>query len=297
MGTTILVADDEASMRKYISSNLKVRGYDVIVAADGLEALKLAGEHPLDLVLLDIGMPGPDGTQVLAALRRESRVPVIMVSARGREQDKVQALDLGADDYLTKPFGVDELMARVRVSLRRAGSLLDSSLETYRHRELEVDFSARQVRVSGHTISMTPKQYAVLAYLARNAGKVLTHRQILQTVWGGEYGDEIDYVWTYVRRIRRRIEPEPASCSPSLGLATACQADQAPRAQHYIGMRTVTVVPWPSSLCTDTRPSCILTVCHTLARPSPVPVMAATLLPRRYGANTNGRSGAGMPTP
>jgi two-component system KDP operon response regulator KdpE len=210
MGTTILVADDEASMRKYISSNLKVRGYDVIVAADGLEALKLAGEHPLDLVLLDLGMPGPDGTQVLAALRRESRVPVIMVSARGREQDKVQALDLGADDYLTKPFGVDELMARVRVSLRRAGSLLDSSLETYRHRELEVDFSARQVRVSGHTISMTPKQYAVLAYLARNAGKVLTHRQILQTVWGGEYGDEIDYVWTYVRRIRRRIEPEPA---------------------------------------------------------------------------------------
>ena len=143
-------------MRKYISSNLKVRGYDVIVAADGLEALKLAGEHPLDLVLLDIGMPGPDGTQVLAALRRESRVPVIMVSARGREQDKVQALDLGADDYLTKPFGVDELMARVRVSLRRAGSLLDSSLETYRHRELEVDFSARQVRVSGRTISMTP---------------------------------------------------------------------------------------------------------------------------------------------
>jgi two-component system KDP operon response regulator KdpE len=133
-----------------------------------------------------------------------------MVSARGREQDKVQALDLGADDYLTKPFGVDELMARVRASLRRAGSMLDSSLETYRHRELEVDFSARQVRVSGRTISMTPKQYAVLAYLARNAGKVLTHRQILQTAWGGQYGDEVDYVWTYVRRIRRRIEPEPA---------------------------------------------------------------------------------------
>src|SRR5258707_15317977 len=108
MGTTILVADDEAPMRKYIASNLKVRGYDVIVAADGTEALKLAGEHPLDLILLDIGMPGPDGTQVLMALRRESHIPVIMVSARGRERDKVQALDLGADDYLTKPFGVDE---------------------------------------------------------------------------------------------------------------------------------------------------------------------------------------------
>jgi two-component system KDP operon response regulator KdpE len=210
MRTTILVADDEAPMRKYISSNLKVRGYDVIVAADGMEALKLAGEHPLDLVLLDIGMPGPDGTQVLAALRRETHVPVIIVSARGREHDKVQALDLGADDYLTKPFGVDELLARVRATLRRAGSVLESSLPAYRHEELEVDFSARQVRVKGRDISLTPKQYDVLAYLARNAGKVLTHRQILQAAWGGQYADEVDYVWTYVRRIRRRIEPDPA---------------------------------------------------------------------------------------
>jgi two-component system KDP operon response regulator KdpE len=208
--TTILVADDEAPMRKYISSNLKVRGYDVIVAADGMEALKRAAEHPLDLILLDIGMPGPDGTQVLAALRRETRVPVIIVSARGREQDKVQALDLGADDYLTKPFGVDELLARVRATLRRAGSVLESSLPTYRHEELEVDFSARRVRVDGRDVSLTSKQYDVLAYLARNAGKVLTHRQILQAAWGGQYGDEVDYVWTYVRRIRRRIEPDPA---------------------------------------------------------------------------------------
>jgi two-component system KDP operon response regulator KdpE len=208
--TIILVADDEAPMRKYISSNLKVRGYDVIVAADGMEALKLAAEHPLDLILLDIGMPGPDGTQVLAALRRETHVPVIMVSARGREHDKVQALDLGADDYLTKPFGVDELLARVRATLRRAGSVLESSLPAYRHEELEVDFSTRRVRVAGRDISLTPKQYDVLAYLARNAGKVLTHRQILQAAWGGQYADEVDYVWTYVRRIRRRIEPDPA---------------------------------------------------------------------------------------
>jgi two-component system KDP operon response regulator KdpE len=210
MRTTILVADDEAPMRKYISSNLKVRGYDVIGAADGMEALKLAAEHPLDLVLLDIGMPGPDGTQVLTALRRETRVPVIMVSARGREQDKVQALDLGADDYLTKPFGVDELLARVRATLRRAGTVLESSLPAYRHEELEVDFSARRVRVQGSDVSLTPKQYDVLACLARNAGKVLTHRQILQAAWGGQYADEVDYVWTYVRRIRRRIEPDPA---------------------------------------------------------------------------------------
>jgi two-component system, OmpR family, KDP operon response regulator KdpE len=211
MRTTILVADDESSMRKYISSNLKVRGYEVIGAADGIEALKLLAEHPIDLVLLDIGMPGPDGTQVLAALRRDTQVPVIMVSARGREHDKVHALDLGADDYLTKPFGVDELLARVRATLRRAGSVLESSLPAYRHEELEVDFSARRVRLAGRDISLTPKQYDVLAYLARNAGKVLTHRQILQASWGGQYADEVDYVWTYVRRIRRRIEPEPAS--------------------------------------------------------------------------------------
>jgi two-component system, OmpR family, KDP operon response regulator KdpE len=209
MRTTILVADDEAPMRKYISSNLKVRGYDVVVAADGVEALKLASEYPLDLVLLDIGMPGPDGIQVLAALRRETHLPVIMVSARGREHDKVQALDLGADDYLTKPFGVEELLARVRATLRRAGSVLESSLPTYRFAELEVDFSARQVRVSDQAVSLTRKQYDVLAYLARNAGKVLTHRQILQAAWGGQYADEVDYVWTYVRRIRRRIELDP----------------------------------------------------------------------------------------
>ncbi len=210
MRTTILVADDEAPMRKYISSNLKVRGYDVLLAADGIEALKVAGEHTLDLVLLDIGMPGPDGTQVLAALRRDTHVPVIMVSARGREHDKVQALDLGADDYLTKPFGVEELLARVRATLRRAGSVLESSLPTYHYDELEIDFGARQVRVEGRAVSLTPKQYDVLAYLARNAGKVLTHRQILQAAWGGQYADEVDYVWTYVRRIRRRIEPDPA---------------------------------------------------------------------------------------
>jgi two-component system, OmpR family, KDP operon response regulator KdpE len=210
MRTTILIADDEASMRKYISSNLKVRGYDVIPASDGIETLKMLAEHPIDLVLLDIGMPGPDGTQVLAALRRESRVPVIMVSARGREHDKVQALDLGADDYLTKPFGVDELLARVRATLRRAGSVLESTLPTYRFDDLEVDFSARRVRVGGRDVSLTPKQYDVLAYLARNAGKVLTHRQILQASWGGQYADEVDYVWTYVRRIRRRIETDPS---------------------------------------------------------------------------------------
>ncbi len=209
MKDVVLVADDEAPMRKYVSANLKARGYEVLTAADGSETLKILGEHPIDLLILDIGMPGPDGYEVLTAVRRESDLPVIMLTARGRERDKVAALDLGADDYLTKPFGVEELLARVRATLRRAGSTPKGALPPYHAGTLEVDFSARRVRLDGQDVALTPKEFDVLAYLARNAGKVLTHRQILQAVWGGEYGDEADYVWTYIRRIRRKIEPDP----------------------------------------------------------------------------------------
>ncbi len=205
----ILVVDDEAPMRKYVTSNLKARGYRVLTAEDGTEALKLIDEHPIDLLILDIMMPGPDGLEVLARVRRDMDVPVLMLSARGREGDKVEALDAGADDYLTKPFGAEELLARVRAALRRAGSAPKGPLPPYRFDDLELDFGARRVRRGGADVALTPKEYDVLAYLARNAGKVLTHRQILQAVWGAEYGDEADYVWTYVRRIRRKLEPDP----------------------------------------------------------------------------------------
>ena len=204
----VLVVDDEAPMRKYISTNLKARGYDVLMAEDGTEALKLIDEHTIDLLILDIMMPGPDGLEVLRRVRRDMDVPVVMLSARGRETDKVEALDAGADDYLTKPFGAEELLARVRAALRRVGSAPTRPLPPYRSNGLEVDFSARRVRRDGVEISLTPKEYDVLAHLARNAGKVLTHRQILQAVWGAEYGEEADYVWTYVRRIRRKLEPD-----------------------------------------------------------------------------------------
>ena len=204
----VLVVDDEAPMRKYITTNLKIRGYDVLTAADGVEALKLIEERPFDLLILDIMMPGPDGLNVLARVRRDMDVPVLMLSARGRESDKVEALDAGADDYLTKPFGVEELLARVRAALRRSGSSPRGTLPPYDFQGLEIDFGARRVRRGGQDIALTPKEYDVLAYLARNAGKVLTHRQVLQAVWGAEYGDEADYVWTYVRRIRRKIEPD-----------------------------------------------------------------------------------------
>jgi two-component system, OmpR family, KDP operon response regulator KdpE len=205
----ILVVDDEAPMRKYVSANLRARGYQVLTATDGTEALKLMAERTFDLLILDIMMPGPDGLALLGTVRRESAVPVIMLSARGREADKVNALDLGADDYLTKPFGVEELLARARAALRRADGSLTNPVTGYCHDGLEVDFSAHRTRLSGAEVPLTPKEYEVLAFLARNAGKVLTHRQILHTVWGAEYGDEADYVWTYIRRIRRKIEPDP----------------------------------------------------------------------------------------
>jgi two-component system KDP operon response regulator KdpE len=204
----ILVVDDEAPMRKFVLHNLKAGGYNVLAAADGSEALKLASEHPLDLLLLDIGLPGPDGLAVLQALRRDMQVPVLMISARGREADRVKALDLGADDYLTKPFGVAELLARVRALLRRSASGVKGPLPPYRYRGLEVDFGARRARLHGEDVPLTRREFEVLAYLARNAGKVLLHRQVLQAVWGNEYGEEADYVWTFVQRIRRKVEPD-----------------------------------------------------------------------------------------
>lgn len=208
-GEAILVVDDEPPMRKYLSANLRARGYEVAIAEDGTEGLQVLGKRTFDLLILDIMMPGPDGLALLRAFRRYSNVPVLILSARGRETDKVQALDLGADDYLTKPFGVEELLARVRAALRRADISGRASASTYRRGRLQIDFDARHARLEGAQVPLTQKEYNVLAYLARNAGKVLTHRQILHAVWGGQYGDEADYVWTYMRRLRRKLEPDP----------------------------------------------------------------------------------------
>ena len=204
----ILVVDDEAPMRKLLSSNLKASGYAVSTAADGTEAIKLMEEHPFDLLLLDLNLPGPNGLQVLQAVRRAAEVPVLVVSGRGRERDKVETLDLGADDYLSKPFGIPELLARVKALLRRVTPGLRGGLPAYQYEGLEVDFAARRARVDGVEVPLTRREFDVLAYLARNAGKVLLHRQILQAVWGGQYGEESDYVWTFVQRIRRKIEPD-----------------------------------------------------------------------------------------
>jgi len=205
---SILIVDDEAPMRKFVSHNLKAGGYDVLTAADSSEALKLLVERPLDLLLLDIGLAGPDGLAVLEAVRRNMDVPVLMISARARESDKVKALDLGADDYLVKPFGVAELLARVRALLRRVTPGPRGPRPPYRYRGLVVDFSARRVWLNGSGVPLTRREFEVLAHLARNAGKVLLHRQVLQAVWGSQYGEETDYVWTFVQRIRRKLEPD-----------------------------------------------------------------------------------------
>ena len=154
----ILVVDDEAPMRKLLSSNLNASGYAVLSAADGVEALKLIAEHPFDLLLLDINIPGPNGMQVLEAVRRDAEMPVLVLSGRGRERDKVDALDLGADDYLTKPFGVTELLARVKALLRRVTSGTHGASPPYRHQGLEVDFAARRARVDGVEAPLTRRE-------------------------------------------------------------------------------------------------------------------------------------------
>jgi two-component system KDP operon response regulator KdpE len=207
----ILVVDDEAPMRKLLSTNLRANGYTVQVAADGSEALSLIDQQTFDLLLLDVNIPGPNGLQVLEAVRRDAEIPILMLSGRRRERDTVEALDLGADDYLAKPFGVAELLARVKALLRRTGSPSSVPLPPYRYAGLEVDFSARQARRDGVVVPLTRREYEVLACFARNAGKVLMHRQVLQVVWGAQYGGEVDYLWTFVQRIRRKLEPDRRS--------------------------------------------------------------------------------------
>jgi two-component system KDP operon response regulator KdpE len=207
----VLVVDDEPETIKYVSTNLRVRGYDVLTAEDGLTALREFDQSIVDLVILDIMMPGPDGFEVCRAIRRRSDVPIVMLSARGQERDIVRALDLGADDYLTKPFGVEEMLARVRAALRRTTQTGAAPRPPLVVEGLEIDFGARKVTAQDVEIQLTPTEYDLLAHLAVNAGRVLTHRSLLQAVWGPEYGDETEYLWAYIRRLRRKIEPDPSN--------------------------------------------------------------------------------------
>ena len=206
----ILVADDEPKIRMFIRANLEARGYEVDLAKDGIEAIELAERLLPDVIVLDVNMPRMDGIEACRRLREWADMPIIILSIRGDEKDKVRALDEGADDYVTKPFSVEELLARIRVALRHsAGPIIAAPILTAG--DLEVDLSKRVVRRRGQTVKLTHTEYDLLAYLISNSGKVLTHGEILHNVWGPEYGDEREYVRVFIGQLRRKIEDDPSN--------------------------------------------------------------------------------------
>lgn len=207
----ILIVEDEPQMRKFLAASLDSEGYRTIETDNGNEGLSLARTHNPDLVLLDLGLPDIDGMEVTKRLRSFSTRPVIVISARGQEEDKVRALDVGADDYLTKPFGTSELMARIRVALRHASRAKEESNEpVLRIGDLEVDLDKRRVTSAGEEIHLTPNEYKLFAHLMKHAGKVLTHRQLLKEVWGAAYASQTHYLRVYMVQLRHKLEKDPA---------------------------------------------------------------------------------------
>jgi two-component system KDP operon response regulator KdpE len=211
MNINVLVVDDEKSLRDFVRRNLEVRGYRVQTASNGIEALAVFENEPIHLVIMDIMMPHMDGLEATRRIREESRAPIIILTAMGEEADKVRAFDLGADDYLTKPFGVGELLGRVKAVLRRADwSEAGSGEGRIVRGEIEVDVERHQVTVQGDVIELTPTEFNLLLYFMKNAGKTLHHRAILQNVWGNEYSDEAEYLRVYVGKLRHKIEADPS---------------------------------------------------------------------------------------
>lgn len=210
MNINVLVVDDEKPLREFVRRNLEVRGYKVLTASNGLEALALFKNQNIELVIMDIMMPHMDGLEAMRRIRQDSHVPMIILTAMGEETDKVRAFDLGADDYLTKPFGVGELLGRVKAVLRRADWSEPASHEERVVRgDIDVDVERHMVKVRGEKIDITPTEFNLLVYLMKNSGKVLPHRTILQHVWGTEYGDEAEYLRVYIGKLRQKIEVEP----------------------------------------------------------------------------------------
>jgi two-component system KDP operon response regulator KdpE len=193
-----------------LSTNLKARGYDIFTATNGEESLEAVQKDFIDLMILDLMMPKIDGVEVCRRVREWSDVPIIILSARGDENDKVKCLDLGADDYLTKPFGIAELMARIKTAFRHRGDpTVTPAQATFSYEGLEINFAKRRVTVDGREITLTPTEFALLQHLAVNSDKVLTHNMLLQSVWGNEYSSEKEYLRVFVGRLRRKLEPDP----------------------------------------------------------------------------------------
>jgi two-component system KDP operon response regulator KdpE len=208
-GSKILVVDDEPQIRRFLRIGLEGHGYAVLEAVDAGSALRAAVSARPELVVLDLGLPDREGFEVLGALREWSSVPVFVLSVRDREDEKVRAFELGADDYIVKPFGMSELLARIRAALRRRVEAAPGQ-PLFRVGGLEVDLGRRVVRVEQVEVRLSPKQYRLLQVLVSNAGKVMTHRQLLKEVWGNAHTDDVQYLRVFVRKLRNRIETDPA---------------------------------------------------------------------------------------
>lgn len=209
----ILVVDDEPQIARVLRTGLKTHGYDVRVAADGVSALETFGDWHPDLVITDLAMPNMDGLKLCRRLRETSQLPIIVLSVRGEEKTKVEALDAGADDYVTKPFGMDELLARVRAQLRRAKtpSVNQASPAVLEEGDFRLDLESRRVFVCGTEVHLTPKEYDLLIHFMRHAGKVLTHRNLLGAVWGGNSTEQGEYLRVFVGQLRKKIESHPST--------------------------------------------------------------------------------------
>ncbi len=206
----ILVVDDEPQIRRVMRVILAGQEYEVVEARSGEAALEKLREFLPDLVLLDLNMPGMGGLEACRAIREASEAPIVILSVRGREEDKVEALDAGADDYVTKPFGKNELLARIRAALRRSPTSPAGGPHSFVSEDLEIDFETRKVRVKENYVRLTPKEFDLLRYLVSHAGKPVPHRELLQAVWGPDYGDQTDYLRVFITHLRKKIEPNAA---------------------------------------------------------------------------------------
>ncbi len=204
----ILVVDDEPQIRRVLRATLSAEGYAIVEARDGEAALAEFRRERPDLVLLDMNMPGPDGLATCRDLRAGSSVPIIMLTVRSSEKDKVRSLDAGADDYVTKPFSMEELLARIRAALRRTAP--NDAIAPVVTKDLNIDFESRSVIAGGQNVHLTPKEFELLRHLVAHQGKPLTHRRLLQAIWGPDYGDETEYLRVTVNQLRKKIEPEPS---------------------------------------------------------------------------------------
>lgn len=208
--TRILVVDDEVEIIHTLQRSLTAQGYGVLTASDGEEALECIAHDRPDLILLDLGLPGMSGLEVCQRVRAESALPIIILSVKNMEHDKVQALDLGADDYISKPFGINEVLARIRVALRRTAQMQAGSEPIFSLGQLRVDFAQRLVTRNGQEVKLTPTEYELLKALINNRGKIMTRQMLLSQVWGTGYGADAHYLHVYIAQLRRKIELDPA---------------------------------------------------------------------------------------